>query len=393
MKLDFASLLLVLSVANHRVSAQSCLLDGCLQSNQKSAGSTTVYPYAKALATSYKNICPRYSLSVEEGGSSVGAKRVCGDATLGAVDIGNMSRDWKTSEATKQSDGYTFKCLIGDTSRSVAQIAIANDAVVMVVKPDPPSKPVKPVAAPKPAPSKPKPAKPSKPSPAAPKPSPVTGLPTAGCIKKLGCLSKDMLRWMYSNYTVAQLSSSGWTNVLTNSDNNDATRLWSELDSACQATEIKIAGTDPLSGEYDFFKSAILTGGTSEGFRSGFVTYVDKTSVNSYVVSNPGGIGFNNYVTGFSTSTVTIAPLKNSAGACVAPNASTVENLTYLLGRQNYVNVLKNNCTGLQASLGFLSYAVSSAGQTVVGQNNGIALTNGQVSVAKSRISTLAKCI
>jgi len=268
---------------------------------------------------------------VEEGGSSVGAKRVCGDATLGAVDIGNMSRDWKTSEATKQSDGYTFKCLIGDTSRSVAQIAIANDAVVMVVKPDPPSKPVKPVAAPKPAPSKPKPAKPSKPSPAAPKPSPVTGLPTAGCIKKLGCLSKDMLRWMYSNYTVAQLSSSGWTNVLTNSDNNDATRLWSELDSACQATEIKIAGTDPLSGEYDFFKSAILTGGTSEGFRSGFVTYVDKTLVNSYVVSNPGGIGFNNYVTGFSTSTVTIAPLKNSAGACVAPNASTVENLTYLL--------------------------------------------------------------
>jgi ABC-type phosphate transport system substrate-binding protein len=196
---------------------------------------------------------------------------------------------------------------------------------------------------------------------------------------------------MYSNYTVAQLSSSGWTNVLTNSDNNDATHLWSELDSECRATEILITGTDPASGEYDYFKSAILTG-TSEGFRSEFVAYVDKTSINSYVVSNPSGIGFNNYATGFSTSTVTVVPLKNSAGACAAPNSTTIENLTYLLGRQTYVNVLKNNCTGLQASLGFLSYAVSSAGQTLIGQNYGIALTNAQVSVAKSRISTLAKC-
>jgi ABC-type phosphate transport system substrate-binding protein len=414
MKFYYSSLLIVLSIAVDQVTSQSCL-----KAFQKAAGSTTVYPYAVALATSYKKSCSAYNLTVDAGGSGAGAKRVCGDTTLGPVDIGNMSRDWKTSEATKQSDGYTFQCLIGNTTRSVGQVAVANDAVVLIVKSDPPVPVAKPVAAPKPTPTKPVPApkpakpaptkpvpapKPAKPAPTkpvpAPKPArpaptkPVAGLPTAACIKKLGCLSKDVLRWMYSNYTVSQLLSNGWTNVLPNSDGSDSTHLWSELDSACSAKEISIAGTDSTSGEYDFFKSSILTG-TYEGFRSSFVPYVDKTAVNTYVVSNFGAIGFNNYVTALSTSpaTTTVVPLKNSAGVCVIPNATTVEDLSYSpLGRQAYMNVLKNNCTGLKASLGYVSYAVSSAGQTIVAQNGGIALTTTQVTTANTRISAMAKC-
>jgi len=63
---------------------------------------------------------------VESGGSSAGAGRVCNNTDKGeAVEIGNMSRDWKESEARKSEDGYTFDCLKGDTSRTAIQVDVS----------------------------------------------------------------------------------------------------------------------------------------------------------------------------------------------------------------------------------------------------------------------------
>ena len=45
-----------------------------------------------------------------------------------------MSRDWKTSEATRDSNGYTMSCLKGDTSIKVNQIKVAVDGLSVVVK-------------------------------------------------------------------------------------------------------------------------------------------------------------------------------------------------------------------------------------------------------------------
>ncbi len=379
MKFFHASLLTLLSMAaNHATYAQECI-----EAYQKAVGAVTVYPYADQLAIDYRTNCSQYNLTVEAGGSTVGAKRVCGDTTLGPVDIGNMSRDWKTTEATKQSDGYTFNCSIGNTTRQVAQLAVANDAVVLIVKADP----ITPAAVPTSAPL----ALFSKRVSVSAQGSALT---TAGCIQKLGCLSKDILRWIYSNYTVSQLLANGWTNVIPNSDNNDTTHLWSELDSACSNTEIKITGSDSAAGDTDFFKTAILTG-PFEGIRSGYVGNVNKSNTNDYVVANVGAIGFSDFGTAFSTTpaTTVAVPIKNPAGTCVTPSATTVADGTYNpLSRQTFMNVLKNNCTGLKAALGYIQYAVSTTGQNTIVSKGGIKLNSTQVTATTNKVNTLLTC-
>merc|ERR1711982_165941 len=64
------------------------------------------------------------------------------------------------------------------------------------------------------------------------------------CIQKLASegMSYDTLRWVYSNYDEAQLTASGWdpTSIL-NSDGDDSTHLWSEIDPECPAEEISLS--------------------------------------------------------------------------------------------------------------------------------------------------------
>jgi len=359
----------------------------CFNGTIKAAGSTVVYPFADKWATSFKALCSKANVTLFQGGTTAGAKRVCGDTTLGPVDIGMLAREWKSTEATKQSDGYTFNCLIGNTTRQVAQIAVDNDAAVFIVKADPPSKP----AAPKQAPVKPAKPAPSKPVPS--KPVAITGPPVAGCISKLGSLSKDQLRWIYSNYTVSQLKQSGWKNTsLPNSDGNDSTHLWSELDSDCPKTEVLIVGTgsDSTFGEWDFARTTILTNAT-EGYRSAYVAKTNRSAVNDYVVQNFGAIGFNNFVTGLSTSTTKAVAIKNpTSGAAVVPSASTVQDGSYSpFSRVTYMNVLKNNCTALKSGINYVEYGLSPNGQANVSQAGGVPLTTAQISVGTTTISAL----
>lgn len=90
------------------------------------AGSSTVRPVAELWAEHYKEICPTTVITVEGGGSSNGAGRVCGEVARGTpVDIGNMSRDWKDSEANDVGDGL-MECLVGDTARSAYQIEVTT---------------------------------------------------------------------------------------------------------------------------------------------------------------------------------------------------------------------------------------------------------------------------
>jgi ABC-type phosphate transport system substrate-binding protein len=350
MKLYYAYSLTFLSMAANAAATTSCFTG-----TETAAGSTTVYPFAVQWAASYSALCPKATVSVAAGGSGAGAKQVCGAATP-AVDIGMMSRNWKSSEAALQSDGYTFNCLIGDTNRSVAQMPVSNDAVVLIVKDDQ-----------------------------------LFNYTAAACIKKLGCLTKDQLRWMFTNFTDAQLTASGWnSSALANSDGSDATHKWSELDSSCPAVEIAIVGTDSTSGEYDFFKTTILTG-TSEGFRSTYVPKTNHSDVNTYVVATPGAIGFNDFHTALSTNTTYAVPIKNpTSSACVTANATTVGDGDYApLGRLTYMNVLKSNCTALTSGLAYIEYGYTTAGQKDVVTAGGVPLTSAQISTGSSRITTL----
>ena len=78
---------------------------------------------------------PGVTVTVEGGGSGAGAGRVCANSEKGsAVDIGDMSRGWKSSEASVQANGFIHDCLKGDTSIDAAQFVVAVDGLSVVVK-------------------------------------------------------------------------------------------------------------------------------------------------------------------------------------------------------------------------------------------------------------------
>ena len=86
--------------------------------NIEIAGSSTVLPLAEAWAEDYNAACDGITVSVNGGGSGAGAGRVCANSAKGTpVDIGDMSRDWKATEASRDADGFTMSCLAGDTAR------------------------------------------------------------------------------------------------------------------------------------------------------------------------------------------------------------------------------------------------------------------------------------
>jgi len=100
------------------------------------AGSSTVYPVARLWSSIYQIGCPGNVVAVEGGGSSVGAGRVCGNPEHGdPIDIGDMSRHWKDSEATVSSNGFLYQCLEpGDATRSAIQIDVAIDGLTVAGK-------------------------------------------------------------------------------------------------------------------------------------------------------------------------------------------------------------------------------------------------------------------
>jgi ABC-type phosphate transport system substrate-binding protein len=79
----------------------------CITNDLTVAGSTTVYPVAVGWAYGYQENCTQSNITVdwELGGSTVGAKRVCGDLAYKPSEIGTLSRQMSSKEALKQADG------------------------------------------------------------------------------------------------------------------------------------------------------------------------------------------------------------------------------------------------------------------------------------------------
>ena len=87
-----------------------------LSGNISEAGSTSVQPLVERMATEFMNIHSKVRVTVSGGGSSAGVQ----SCAKGMVDIGAASRDIKITEA------------------DLIPIAIARDAVAVVVHPDNP---------------------------------------------------------------------------------------------------------------------------------------------------------------------------------------------------------------------------------------------------------------
>lgn len=193
------------------VRHEAIVAEGCGPGGQISiAGSSTVLPIARVWAAMYEIGCDTTTFSVEGGGSSSGAGRVCGNLDRGdPVEIGNMSREWKDSEGVS-SDDFLFQCRAGDTTRSVGKVPVAVDGVT--------------VAAAK-------------------------GGPAEECLNILGGLTLDQLRWIFSDLSSEALDADPtWDpSSVPHSDGLDYTHLWNELHEDCEASEIRIAGADSVS--------------------------------------------------------------------------------------------------------------------------------------------------
>ena len=128
------------------------------------AGSSTVYPVASAWAQAYSASNSDYTVTVAGGGSGAGASKVC-STDADSVHIGDMSRDWKSSEASVGEDGYTFSCLSSDIT--VTQLVVAIDGLSVVVK---------------------------------------KGGAADQCISAMGGLSMAQLRWIFSDWSETDLA-------------------------------------------------------------------------------------------------------------------------------------------------------------------------------------------
>jgi PBP superfamily domain len=125
-RMKFVASTLVLLGAAATVSGANPAWCGPEGGNISIAGSSTVFPIAEKWAASYMANCSGINVTVAGGGSSAGAGQVCNDPDKGSpVDIGTMSRDWKDTEGNA-TDGYTYACLVGDTTRSAIQLDVSS---------------------------------------------------------------------------------------------------------------------------------------------------------------------------------------------------------------------------------------------------------------------------
>jgi len=220
------------------------------------AGSSTVRPVADLWASIYSLFCD-VAITVEGGGSSNGAGRVCADESRGSpVTIGDMSRQWKSSEGNVV-DEFLYECLKGDTTRSAIQVDVAIDGLTVAT---------------------------------------ANSGYAHECIQILGGLTTDQLRWIYSNYNDQELEATGWDpRSVPNSDRNSQTHKWNELHKDCENIEIRIAGPDDLSGTYEYFLETVLVdhdnGEKFDAFRPGFSYYntEDDDLLVDYIFTFPEG--------------------------------------------------------------------------------------------------------
>ena len=293
------------------------------------AGSVVLQPLAKTWGAAYTAQC-KAKVVVEGGGSSDGAKRVCGDTSKGsAVDIGTLTRAWKTTEATVSGDGFTYQCVIGKKPK-VVQIDVAIDGLTVILKKG--------------------------------------SLPDV-CIKALGGLTFPQLRWIFSSYSSTKLAATGWpTTALANSDKNDKTHLFSELSASCPKTEIKLAGLNATFGTYTYFLETILTdfanGETFDLLRPNGAAFKGTTSENATVAlvkgdSTASTVGFVSYSTYVKSKTVVNAvSVKNKAGFIV-PSTTTFAAGTYPLSRRIFMNLLASTVIKTKA---LIEYGLSVKG-------------------------------
>ena len=169
----------------------------------------------------------------------------------------------------------------------------------------------------------------------------------------------------------------GWDSAsLPNSDGDDNTHLWSELNAGCAAEEILIAGADDQSGTYEYFSEAIFAdidnGEIFDAERPGFFGYFNSEldeEVEEYLEGNRNAIGYFGYAYyDANRDKITAAAIQNDAGVFVEPTADTVGDGTYNpLARRIFMNALHGAGRAIiNKNRSFLDMGLSARGDVMV---------------------------
>jgi len=320
------------------------------------AGSSTVLPLAEAWSEDYLAECDETSITVEGGGSSAGAGRVCANSAKGTpVDIGDMSRNWKGTETQDGIDSNgQLECANGDTTITVTQLVVAVDGLSVVTK---------------------------------------SGGAANQCINGMGGLTVGQLRWIFTAETDSQLSDAGLDMSSITPDNNDNNvKEWSDLSSTCDDSAIKIKYPDGDSGTYEYFYEVILDEASS-GFRSGTQSADDNVLVNA-ILGDENSIGYFGYAY-YQENQATLAPvavandmnkgIDDTSATAITPTSTTVRDGSYEpLSRPLFMNVNNDKWDTVSP---FLNWAYSSTGQSVIGEVGYVSLDTSTLNEMKSRIS------
>jgi len=296
------------------------------------AGASTVLPVTERWAESFSSFCSDTIFNVESGGSSNGASRVCNTGEAGdEVQIGNMAREWKDSEADTKN-GWLYECKMGDTSRNTIQFEVAIDGVSVGVK---------------------------------------SGGEADECVSKLGGLTMDQLRWIFSDWSEKKLSKDGWDpDSVPNSDGDDSTHLWSELHDSCSTDEIVIMGPTDNHGTYQTFTGEILTEG--EPIRGSYEGEEDMMKVIKTIKKDDAAIGYFGYL--FSDDEeIVLTPLENEKGDFVSPSQETLEDASYPFTRRIFMNVLQSS---LETTGPFVEFGMSDTGSALVAEVGYVPIPN-----------------
>lgn len=329
------------------------------------AGSSTVFPVASAWAQAYSSANDDYTVTVAGGGSGAGASKVC-STDADSVNIGDMSRGWKSSEALEGSNGYTYDCVNSDVT--VTQLIVAIDGLSVVVK---------------------------------------NGGAADQCISNMGGLSMAQLRWMFTDWTEDQLANhnEGGLNMSSVTPNNDGdgVREWSDLSSssACQSEEINLWGADSDSGTYEYFGEQVFckdcfadADPISESFDTarGYQNSADDNQIVNGLTGDEHAIGYFGYAYyEENANDLSVAAIANNdthgvvdAGGAVDPETSTVADGSYApLSRFVYMNVNDNDWDLVR---GFFDYGFSDAGMDHVADVGYVPLPDAMLTEMKARL-------
>jgi ABC-type phosphate transport system substrate-binding protein len=183
------------------------------------------------------------------------------------------------------------------------------------------------------------------------------------CVRLLGGLTMDQLRWIYSSYTDSELEKTGWDPAcLANNDFDPNTHLWSELDERCADEEIELVGDKRGEGTFVGFSDMTFADSkhgevVADNRPSPYVEAYGSDALQYLLTGREGAVAFvGNHFYVATQDVFWAAPLTRKAGGTfVAPSEATIGDRTYPLSRSMFI-VIRNTAKVLSNVLPFVQF-------------------------------------